>query len=113
MQDRNHIVHEYFQLRVFLNRANPATNQKSELKFEIKRTNHSRLELLVIAKGNKQSPKLVLAIKDKPGIWEVGGFSEFRVFENFCCESLNIAKESNLTILEKNLNNALRSLGLK
>ena len=113
MQDRNQIVREYFQLRVFLNRANLAANQQTDLKFIITQTDSDRLELLATAKANQHSAKLVLAVKNKPGVWEAGGFSKFRVFENFCCENLNISKASDLTVIEKNLNDALRSLGLK
>lgn len=56
--ERNLIINEYQQLRVFLNKANKQANQKTEILFEIEVVNGSKYRLYATLKGEQNMQKL-------------------------------------------------------
>lgn len=92
--DRNLIIQEYAQLRVYLNKSNKLADEKTILGFEIYRTDNGEYRLFAYVKSSAEKHRVAISIRNRFRNWERTGFSPFESLENFCAELLNLEEKS-------------------
>lgn len=125
MQNREHVISEYFKLKLMINRGNRTANEKTETRFVILSMSK---EDLVFALGilDKALPRSIGLCRYSFELqyWEPAGFIGLENLENYCVTLLNekmekfdFQKTKTLTEQEKNIlcdyvTKELRSLGV-
>ncbi len=115
MENRSQIVKEFFELIIYLNRANPKSNSKTELVFDIKTNTYNSkiLEFGCYLRGIESPQFLVLSKKHLNKRWISSGYTRFINIEDYCRDQLNIyGTETNKTILMSKIITKLRSFGV-
>lgn len=125
MQNREHVISEYFKLKLMINRGNRTANERTETRFVILSMSD---EELVFAFGilDKTLPRCIglCTYNFKLRHWELVDFVGLENLINYCAELLNVKmkevglqKNKILSEREKNLlcdhvTKELRSLGI-
>ena len=91
MENQVQFAKEYFDLIVYLNRANHTKNLKTEITFDIRKSLDTKFELQFgcSLKGGNNNVFLVLGNKLKKRRWEESRYTKFYLIENFCIDVLN------------------------
>lgn len=112
MENRSEVVREFFDLIVYLNKANPSANLKTDIVFDIRKSANGVEEFGCYLSGIQNPTFLVLCTKPK-SYWRPSVYTKYLRLEDFFCEKLNFHKvESNKTIVLRKIIEELRSLGL-
>ena len=108
MENRSDIVRELYELRLFLNKANLKANQKTELKFEIRKSIDPKIknEFVCYLTGASNPIFITLSYQKIAG-WKGASLSSFYHLEKICTELLN-NKES-----AESIQKTLTSLGIE
>ena len=114
MQNRQHIIKEYFELQVYLSRANQYPNEKVKFSFSIDKDNEENFSFFALAENDSFFQKLLIATKKFRSRWRPVGVTPFSYLEDHCCSLLQ--KYFDAKNIEKSkalITNELRSLGIR
>ena len=123
MENRDQTVKEYFELIVYLNKANPTKNARTEIAFGIREATEPgyKLELYCYLKGLSDPAILILCRSMRTGVWNSANYTKFYAVEDFCREELNGAPidwkidvhPTQITELMLKIKAQLRGLGIE
>ena len=121
MENRKEVIQEYFKLRVFLNKANLKSNEKTELDFEVRRIPKSKNYLFVAyLKGASNQVFISLCQNNTLNHWSSETRPGFYNLAKYCANELNVKQlqlgsadleQSKLTLVDY-VRIRLSSLGL-
>jgi hypothetical protein len=74
---------------MFLNRSNKLPNQQTEISFEIENSETDEARIYCYLKGGSELHKIILVERNRDKIWERGGYTKFKNFENFLAVTAN------------------------
>ena len=83
MENREHVLDDYFKLRVMLNRTNLIRDQKTEIEFIVLNLAKG-YSLVATLQGVKDPKHIELCTTDGRGIWMSSGYSGLFDLEEFC-----------------------------
>jgi hypothetical protein len=83
MENREHVIADYFKLRLMLNRTTPIRNQSTEIEFLILKKNlgHS---LIATLSGVRAPKHIELCNQHGRGRWKAAEYSGLNYLENYC-----------------------------
>ncbi len=87
MENRSLVTKDYFKLRILLNRTNKRSNEKTNIRFLIQKSEFKWR--FVATLDQKGSSIIELCSYGSENSWDESGFSGLQALENFCCTNLD------------------------